>query len=72
MCLELYNLMMGRSGVGGRRRGRDMWGPDRDILSDVLRSLNCSAVGSEATTGRFSWTSGELMFYVASATRHGL
>lgn len=43
-----------------------MWG------SDVLRSLNCSAVGNEATTGRFSWTSGELMFYVVSATWHGL
>lgn len=56
----------------GDRSWRDRWGPDHDILSDVLRSLNCSAVGNEATTGRISWTSGELMFYVVSATWHGL
>lgn len=35
---------------------------------DMLSSLNVSSKDNEATTGGFSWTSGELMFYVGSAT----
>lgn len=44
------------------------WGQNMDILLDMLRSLNFSSIGSEATTRRFSWTNHELMFYFRSAT----
>lgn len=30
------------------------WSQTMDILSDMLRSLNFSSVGNEATAGRFS------------------
>lgn len=44
------------------------WSQTMDTLSDILRSLNFSSIGNEATAGRFSWMRGELMFYVRSAT----
>lgn len=65
--------MMGRSGVGGRRPGLEGYVGARPWhLVRCAEKFDCSAAGNEATTGRFSWTSGELMFYVASATWHGL
>lgn len=51
----------------GNRAGGVCWGQTTDVLSDVLRSFNFSSIGSEATTGRFSWTSDELMLYVRPA-----
>lgn len=47
--------------------GEVYWSQTMDILSDMLRSLNFPSIGKKATAGRFSWTSGEFMFYV-----HGL
>lgn len=64
--MKLYNVIMGRVGVGGT--GDVCWGQTMDILSAVLRSLNFSSIGNEETTRRVSWTSDELIFYFISAT----